>query len=50
MRVLVGFLFIVILIALSAIQRRSKADSNRLDFVIAAVFALIAIVAGTFAG
>jgi len=50
MRVFVGAFFIVILIVLSVIQRRSKKDSNRLDFANAAIFALIAIVAGTFAG
>ena len=50
MRFFVGVFFVVILIVLSVIQRRSKTDSNRLDFAIAAIFALIAIVAGTFAG
>ena len=50
MRFFVGAFFVVILIVLSVIQRRSKTDSNRLDFAIAAIFALIAIVAGTFAG
>jgi preprotein translocase subunit SecG len=50
MRIFVGAFFIVILIVLGAIQRRAKKDSNRLDFTIAAIFAVIAIVAGSFAG
>jgi hypothetical protein len=48
MRFILGSLFIVILIGLSAIQRRAKTDSNRRDFAIAAIFALIAIFAATF--
>jgi hypothetical protein len=49
MRFFIGFLFIIILVALSVIQMRSKTDSARRDFVVVAIFALIALVAGSFA-
>jgi hypothetical protein len=47
MRYFAGFAFVLIFIVLSVKQMRSKTHSARFDFIVAATFALIALVGGS---
>lgn len=49
MRYAAGFACFLILIALSVIQMRSKQDSRRFDFTVAAIFAFFALIASYYA-